>query len=241
MRPRILPTLMFAATVAAALFISPVVLSQDSSKPSTPRAADAIATLDKAEDLLRTGSWSEGQAEVAKAIQVVLSSPLEGDGGSAILGRALALRAIAAAGIGDSQAARFDAIAVESFDFDPRSLKLASFGKAGEVFEETAKSIAASPEPQRVGGGVSRPEISKRVNPSYSVGAREVRIQGVTIAEAVIDASGRVVQAKIVKPLHPQLDFAGLDAIRQWTFEPAQLDSKPVPVHYVLTINFRLE
>ena len=34
---------------------------------------------------------------------------------------------------------------------------------------------------------------------------------------------------------------AALDAIRQWTFEPATLGGKPVDVYYNLTMKFQLD
>lgn len=239
MRPRKLPALF----VVTALLVLPwSARSQEKpEKKSTLKAADSVALLDKAEDLLRTGDWSQGKEQVAAAIANLLGSPLEGDGGRAILGRALALRAIASVGSGEAAAAEFDALEVASFGFDPATLDLASFGKAGDVFRDAANRLASTAEPLKVGGGISRPQILTKVNPTYSYGTREERIQGVSIVQVAIDETGRVTRPNLLHSLHPQLDFAAFEAVREWKFEPAKLEGKPVAAYYVLTINFRLE
>ena len=45
----------------------------------------------------------------------------------------------------------------------------------------------------------------------------------------------------MLKGLSHGLDQAAVDAIRQWTFEPATIDGKPVPVIFNLTIRFKLD
>ena len=49
---------------------------------------------------------------------------------------------------------------------------------------------------------------------------------------------------KIAKRRHDQqrqnLDEQALEAVRQWKFEPAQRDGKPVLMHAVVEVNFRI-
>ena len=61
------------------------------------------------------------------------------------------------------------------------------------------------------------------------------------IVQAVIDKQGNVVDAKVLKGLPMGLDQEALRAIRQWKFEPATLNGKPVDVYYNLTVNFTLQ
>lgn len=103
--------------------------------------------------------------------------------------------------------------------------------------EEELKGID---EPLRVGGGVQRPQIIGRVDPQYTETARRARIIGVVIVEALIDWEGCVRQPRILKGLPMGLDKAALDAVRNWTFEPATLEGEPVAVYYMLTVNFTL-
>lgn len=85
------------------------------------------------------------------------------------------------------------------------------------------------------------PRALEKVAPSYTEDARKIRIQGVVIVQTVIDKHGSVARVRILKGLHPSLDKAALEAIRQWRFEPALLEGEPVAVHYNLTINYRLD
>ncbi|HXH94069.1 MAG TPA: TonB family protein, partial [Thermoanaerobaculia bacterium] len=93
--------------------------------------------------------------------------------------------------------------------------------------------------PLRVGGDVKPPVIINRVEPIYPALAKASRISGVVILEVVIDHTGVVKDARIVKPLPFGLDQAALDAVKQWTFRPATLNGTAVDVLFNLTINFR--
>jgi TonB family protein len=95
--------------------------------------------------------------------------------------------------------------------------------------------------PVRPGGDVTRPVKISGPNPQYTEIARKARIQGVVIVEAIIDKQGDVVDVQVLKPLPMGLDQAAVEAIRQWKFEPATLEGKPVDVYYNLTVNFRLK
>ncbi|MDH3402712.1 MAG: energy transducer TonB [Acidobacteriota bacterium] len=94
--------------------------------------------------------------------------------------------------------------------------------------------------PIRVGGDVTRPVLVSGPRPEYTRGARRARIQGVVIVEATIDTAGNVTAVKVLKPLPMELDRAAVDAVKQWKFEPATLDGKPVAVYHNLTLTFRL-
>jgi type IV pilus assembly protein PilQ len=55
----------------------------------------------------------------------------------------------------------------------------------------------------------------------------------------VIDHTGVVKDARVLKPLPFGLDQAALDAVKQWTFQPATLNGQAVDVLFNVTINFR--
>jgi TonB family protein len=94
-------------------------------------------------------------------------------------------------------------------------------------------------EAMRVGGHTTRPQILFQAKPVYTAEARKQHAQGTVIAEVLIDREGCIQQARILKGLPMGLDKAALDAVKQWVFEPARLDGKPVPVFYVVTLNFQ--
>ena len=60
-----------------------------------------------------------------------------------------------------------------------------------------------------------------------------------------LDVGGKVVlvsrEVAVDGSLAPDLDTAAMDAVKQWTFEPATQGGKPVPVIFNLTINFTLK
>ena len=50
---------------------------------------------------------------------------------------------------------------------------------------------------------------------------------GVNQVEILIDATGRVAKARVVKSI-PELDAAALECVRDWVFQPAQKAGHPV-------------
>ena len=93
----------------------------------------------------------------------------------------------------------------------------------------------------RVGGDVKAPVLTYRVEPKYTDEARANRISGIVILEVVIDKTGRVTDAQVLKPLPYGLDQAAVDAVKQWQFRPGTLAGEPVDVIFNLTVNFKLD
>jgi protein TonB len=98
-----------------------------------------------------------------------------------------------------------------------------------------------SMEPLRVGGDVAPPEILQRLpKPEYPTLARNARIEGIVILEAVIRSDGTVGNIKILRDLPLGCGQAAVEAVRQWRFKPGTLKGVPVDVYYSLTVSFRL-
>jgi TonB family protein len=95
--------------------------------------------------------------------------------------------------------------------------------------------------PYRVGGEVSRPQKISGAPPVYTEMARKARVTGVVIVEAVIDQQGNVTDARVLKGLPMGLEQSAVDAVMGWKFEPAMRYGQPVPVYYILTINFQMD
>jgi TonB family protein len=91
----------------------------------------------------------------------------------------------------------------------------------------------------RIGGDVKPPVVINRVEPIYPALAKSSRISGIVIVEVVVDHTGVVKNARVLKPLPFGLDQAAIDAVKQWTFRPATLNGTAVDVLFNLTINFR--
>jgi periplasmic protein TonB len=92
----------------------------------------------------------------------------------------------------------------------------------------------------RVGGGVSAPKVLYAPDPDYSEEARKAKYQGTVILWLIVDQNGRPQQLKISRSLGMGLDQKAIEAVRNWKFEPAMKDSKPVAVQINVEVNFRL-
>jgi TonB family protein len=94
--------------------------------------------------------------------------------------------------------------------------------------------------PIRVGGNIAPPAKIKDVRPEYPYEAQANRVSGSVIIEAVIDTTGRVRDARVLRSIQ-LLDDAALRAVAQWLFTPTLLNNAPVPVIMTVTVNFTLQ
>ena len=93
------------------------------------------------------------------------------------------------------------------------------------------------PAPVRVGGEIRQPRRTHHVIPDYPEIARQARVTGIVILEAVIDATGRVVNVRVLRSV-PMLDQAAINAVRKWRYEPTRLNGVPVPIVMTVTVQF---
>jgi protein TonB len=103
----------------------------------------------------------------------------------------------------------------------------------------SAPVVTAPRPPVRVGGNIVPPVKTHNVAPVYPDLARQTKTQGVVILEAVIDESGIVTSARVLRG-KPLLDQAAVDAVSQWKFTPARLNNEAIPVVITVTVNFTL-
>jgi protein TonB len=92
--------------------------------------------------------------------------------------------------------------------------------------------------PLPVGGDVKQARLLKSVPPVYPSAARTQHLSGVVKIDALIDATGNVSTVKVISG-PGLLHQAALEAVKQWKYEPAELDGKPTPVHLTVTLQFR--
>jgi periplasmic protein TonB len=105
-----------------------------------------------------------------------------------------------------------------------------------------APALAASEGPKkpvRVGGDVKAPRLLSGTAPIYPILAKQSRIQGVVVIEAIIDERGNVVEEHAVSG-HPLLVAAALTSVKQRKYEPTILDGEPTPVSLRVEVNFHL-
>jgi protein TonB len=94
--------------------------------------------------------------------------------------------------------------------------------------------------PIRVGGSIQPPRKTVDVSPIYPAIARQARVRGVVILEAVIAEDGSVRNVRVLRSI-PLLDDAAVDAVQQWRFTPTLLNGEAVPVVMTVTVAFELK
>jgi protein TonB len=87
---------------------------------------------------------------------------------------------------------------------------------------------------------IKPPRQTFSINPEYPVLARQTRVQGTVVVDAVIDEKGNVVQAHVVSG-HPLLLDAALKAVLQWKYAPTSLNGQPVSVELQVQVHFNLQ
>jgi TonB family protein len=92
----------------------------------------------------------------------------------------------------------------------------------------------------RVGGGVSAPRALDTPDPEYSEEARKAKYQGTVVLWLIVGPDGRPRDIKVARALGMGLDQKAIEAVRNWKFEPAMKDGKPVAVQINVEVNFRL-
>ena len=95
------------------------------------------------------------------------------------------------------------------------------------------------PQRLRVGGNVQRANLIRQVRPRYPRPARQARIQGTVILEAIISEQGSVENLRVIKG-HPLLIQSALEAVRRWRYKPTVLNGVPVEVITRITVRFHL-
>jgi protein TonB len=96
----------------------------------------------------------------------------------------------------------------------------------------------AAPIP--VGGDVKAAKLLKSVQPVYPPMARSQHVSGNVQIDALIDADGNVGAMKVLSG-PALLRDAALQSLKQWKYQPAELDGKPTSMHLTVTLQFRAQ
>ena len=101
------------------------------------------------------------------------------------------------------------------------------------------------PGPRRPGGDVTHPSLipESKVAPTYPELARQARLSGRVIVQAVILEDGTVEEIEVLLCDHPGVGFeeAAIEAISRWRYEPARLYGEPVDVYFTVIVEFVLQ
>lgn len=94
-----------------------------------------------------------------------------------------------------------------------------------------ARAQEGPPAPASAEEGALRvrpPELIEAAEAPYPAGALAARIEGRVGLLLTVDAEGRVVEAEVAEPLHPELDEAAVQAARASRFAPARRGEVPI-------------
>lgn len=97
-----------------------------------------------------------------------------------------------------------------------------------------------NPGPLRISAGVAAGRLLAPIRPTYPAIAREARIQGTVVVEAIISKAGTVERARVVSG-PPMLAATALSAIQQARYEPYKLNGNSVEVETTISVIFRLD
>lgn len=88
--------------------------------------------------------------------------------------------------------------------------------------------------------GGTPPVLITRVEPRYPDFARRAGISGDVVLKIVVDPNGGVGRIQVVSAGPGGLSEAAVDAVRRWTYLPAQVDGRPVAVVKIVRVRFSL-
>jgi TonB family protein len=104
-------------------------------------------------------------------------------------------------------------------------------------FRKEVQECKASTE----GGRVRPPRKIKDVRPVYPDDARSAGIGGTVLLQATITADGTVGDVQVLRSVHPALDNAAVEAVKQWEFDGTLLNCSPTPVVMTVSVDFGIQ
>ncbi len=248
----------FALALALSSGVGPAV-AQSAGSRSAASPEVWQATLQGVDEDLRAGRWKAARRDADRVVVNMLRYIQSGPDSARWLASAVALRALAEAGLGNADAAAWDWQVALSLRPDLTRFEFAPFGTAGEFFDSDEYRARTAPAPgdeaewDRLLGatdsrpsseGSGKPTPPKKIEgpqPQYPLAKKLECVQQTVFVDVLIEPTGRLISPRFTADVDPILAVAALEAVRDWKFEPGQLDGRPVPVLYRLNVNFRAD
>jgi periplasmic protein TonB len=96
---------------------------------------------------------------------------------------------------------------------------------------DAAERVRISPDPSRM--------VSNPVRPNYPTLARQMKVQGSVVLQALIGKSGSIQDLQVLSG--PSiLSSAAQEAVKQWRFKPYYQNGQPVETQCSITVNFTI-
>lgn len=248
----------FPRIVAAVLLLASTlpVLAQNN-----PRIADLWRSgLKEVDQKLRDQDWKAAAKRGRKVAHDIVETAGTGEGASYSLAVVSAFRAIAAAGMGEAEEAAWHWDTALNLFPDISKTQVAPYGPVAaelqkrtlrprdpdEVLDNALRRTVGPMQPLTVSLGdrdkvVTPPRIVKQPKPDFPTALSIMGTNGVAVVSAIIGEDGRPRQPLVLdlQGGGPAMKYVALDSLREWRFEPARLEGRPVAVYYVLSVNFK--
>jgi len=107
--------------------------------------------------------------------------------------------------------------------------------------DDASRSAArvTTPAAQRASVSSTADMVSRSIQPDYPMLARQMRVQGSVIMQALIGRDGLIQDLRVLSG-PPILANAAEEAVRQWHFKPHYVGSLPVETRANITVNFTI-
>lgn len=114
-------------------------------------------------------------------------------------------------------------------------------GVIGGIISSTPVAVPKiqAPTRVRVSSGVVTGLKIRDVKPVYPPLARQARIQGTVVLQALISKTGDIENLQLLSG-HPMLAPSAIEAVKQWKYKPYLLNGEPVEVETQVQVNFTL-
>jgi TonB family protein len=89
-----------------------------------------------------------------------------------------------------------------------------------------------------MGPGIIPPRVTHQVTPVNKPNATGFRISGVVLVGLVVSSHGEPRDIHVVKSLDKDVDQSAIEAVQQWSFEPARKGDQSVAVRITVEIRF---
>jgi TonB family protein len=210
---------------------------------------DRAAEIDKR---LRAGEWKRAERHANQLYEEMLGMLTIGTTIGDWLSLPIMLRAVARTGLGEDRDALWDLEMATALSPRIATASFSDYGEAGAKLVRMRQAASSPPSPSSLidlndpasvaGRTIEKPRRTHSPDPRYPLSFLRTAREGAVTIRTEIDVDGVLHHPAIVDMSRggPVAAACVLDALRNWKFEPAIVDGRPVRVLFNLTVNFML-
>ena len=191
-------------------------------------------------DRLLAEEWVQAEKQAVALASEMAEQIVGGSGVDMMFGMVTTYRALALSGQQrHDEAIWYWQVAQQLFP-QVKELDLSRFGPwAGALQLHAPRQPGIKSDLSDQGGEFVAPRRLSSPTPRFSSGRAFRGLEVDVVLQVIVGVDGRPSQPLILESRgEPTLVWAALEALREWTFEPASRDGVPEPVLYKLTVSF---